>query len=101
MTSTVMVRMTASSGWPTKAHTTAVTHADAEREPEQPARRAVGQPLGARRRVLRLGDQPLDAGERGVVTDRGDLDPQPGVGRDGAGDDAVARARGARAATRR
>ena len=51
--------------------------AGAEREPEQPSGRAVGDALRTRGRVLRLGDEPLDAGERGVVAHRGDLDANP------------------------
>ena len=67
----------------------------AQCEPEQPARRPVGQPLCPRRGVLRLGDQALDAGQRGVVADGGDRDAKPGVGGDGARDDVVARRPGA------
>ena len=47
-----------------------------QREPEQPAGGAVGDPLRPRGRVLRVGDQPLDAGEGGVIARSGDLDPQ-------------------------
>ena len=72
-----------------------------QREPEQPAGGTVGEALCAGGGVLRLGDQSLDAGERGVVADRGDLHPQPGVGRDGPGDDRVAGAAADRAGTRR
>ena len=65
-------------------------HGRTQREPEQPARGDIGQPLRPRRRVLGLGDQPLDTGQRGVVADGGDLDAQAGVRRDGARDDMVA-----------
>ena len=64
----------------------------AQREPEQPARGDIGQPLRPRRRVLGLGHQPLDACQRRVVADRGDLYPQPRIRRDGARDDMVAHA---------
>ena len=73
----------------------------AQREPEQPARGAVGEPLRPRRGVLRLGDQPLDARQRGVVADGGDLDAQAGIGGDGARDHARRPRRGAPARTRR
>ena len=51
---------------------------------------AVGQRLRTRARRLRLGDEPLDAGERGVVADGLDPHADRGVGRDRAGDDPVA-----------
>ena len=66
----------------------------AQREPEQPPRCAVGEPLCARGGVLRLGDETLDAGERGVVAGRGDFDAESRVGRDGSGGDGVTRAPG-------
>ena len=61
----------------------------------------VGDPLRPRGGVLRLGDQALDAGQGGVVADGGDLDPQAGVGGDGAGDDRCRLRRGGPAWTRR
>jgi len=61
----------------------------AQREPEQPARGGVSQPLRPRCRVLRLGDQPLNSRERGVVTDGGDPDAQPGIRCDRARDDVI------------
>ena len=92
ITSTVMVRTTASSGWPRTPHDDGGDDRRSQGEPEQPGRGPVGEPLRPRRRVLRLGHQPLDAGQRGVVADRGDLDTQPGVGGDGARDHRVAHA---------
>ena len=62
----------------------------AGRHVEQPTGGAVGECLRARARRLRFGDEPLDAGQRGVVADRLDAHPDRGVGRDRPGDDAVA-----------
>src|SRR5699024_2316484 len=59
----------------------------AEGKPKQPGRGDVGDPLRAGRGSLGVGDELLDPGQGRVVTDGGDLDPQTGVGRDGAGDD--------------
>ena len=101
MTSTVMVRIDGLVRAAEQRPHDAVMHGGAEREPEQPAGGPVGEPLRPRRRGLRLGDQPLDAGQRGVVADGGDPHPQRGVGGDGAGDDVVAGARGGPAGTRR
>ena len=90
ITSTVTVCSTASSASPTSIHTTNVTIAGAGGHVEQQRRGAVGQRLRARARRLRFGDEPLDAGERGVVADRLDAHADGGVGRDRPGDDAVA-----------
>ena len=61
---------------------------------EQPSGEPVGEYLGAAVGRLGVGDEPLDAGEGGVVADGGDPHPDRGVGRDGAGDDAIAGALG-------
>ena len=66
----------------------------AECEPEQQRGGPVGDPLGPGRGRLRVGDQLLDAGQRGVVAGGGDPDPQAGIGGDGAGHDMVADAAG-------
>ena len=56
-------------------------------EPEQPCGGGVGDALGAGGGVLGVGDELLDTGQGGVVPGGGDLDAQPRVGGDGAGDD--------------
>ena len=91
MTSTVTVCSTASSASPTSIHTTNVTMPGAGRHVEEQSGGAVGERLRTRARRLRLGDEPLDAGERGVVADGLHAHADRGVGRDGPGDDAVAR----------
>ena len=50
----------------------------------------VGEHLRPRPRLLGLGHQPLDAGQRGVLADRVDPHPDRRVGRHRAGDDPVA-----------
>ena len=92
ITSTVTVRSTASSG---------IADARPHDERDDAGRRsrrrtgcggAVGERLARRTRGLRLLHEALDPGERRVVADGVDPDPDRGVGRDGAGDDAVAQA---------
>ncbi len=61
----------------------------------------IGDALRARGGVLRLGDQPLDAGEGGLIARRGHFDAQTRVGGDGAGGDRVADRRARRGGTRR
>ena len=51
---------------------------------------AVGERLGARARALCLGDEALDAGQRGVLAHPVDADAQRRVGRHRAGDHAIA-----------
>ena len=82
-----MVRTTASSRLADEAPDDGGDDRGGQREPEQPAGGLVGEPLRPRRRVLRLGHQSLDAGQRGVVADCGHPDAQAGVGGDGARDD--------------
>ena len=60
------------------------------RDVEQERGGAVRERLRAGAGRLRFRDEPLDAGQRGVVTDRGDLDSDRGVGGDGAGHDPIA-----------
>ena len=59
---------------------------------EQQRGGAIGERLGPRTGGLRLGHEPLDAGERGVVAHRPDPDPHRGIGGDGPRHDPVARA---------
>ena len=101
ITSTVIVRTTASSGMPSSGPDDRGEHAGAESEPEQPA--AARSAIRCAREVEFCAsvDQALDAGQGGVVADGGDLDPQPGVGGDGAGHHLVADGRGGRVGTRR
>jgi hypothetical protein len=68
-----------------------------EGEPEQPGRRPVGQGLGARPGGLGLGDQPADPGQRRLLPDRLDPDPQGRVGDHRARHHPVARILGHRA----
>jgi hypothetical protein len=58
-------------------------------EVEQEGRGSVGQRLRPRRGRLRLGHQPLDAGQGGVLPDRTDPDPQRAVGGHGPRDHGV------------
>ncbi len=74
--------------------------ARAGRHVEEPAGGAVGERLRTGAGRLRLRDEPLDAGERGVVTDRLHPHADGGVGGDGSGDNAVPDALRHRAATR-
>ena len=67
----------------------AVMIAGDQGEPEQQRRGPVGDPLRPGGGVLRLADQALNAGQGGVVADRGDLHPHAGVGGDRAGDHGV------------
>ena len=83
---TVTVRVTASSTPPSSVQTTNVMSPATGGEVEQERRGPVGQRLRPGRGRLRLGDQPLDPGQRGVVPDGGDPDPQGVVGGDGSGD---------------
>ena len=90
MTSTVTVRVMASPTSPSSVQTTNVTAAARGRQVEERGGGAVGERLGARARALRLGDETLNAGQRGVLADPVDADAQRRVGRDRAGDHAIA-----------
>ena len=90
MTSTVTVLSTAMFVSPSSIQTTNVTTAGRGRDVEQQGGGAIGERLRPRPRRLRFGDEALDAGQRGVVTDGGDPHADRRVGRDGAGHDAVA-----------
>ena len=96
ITSTVTVRTMASSTSPSSDHTTNVIDPGGDRDVEQQRGEPVGQRLGPAAARLRVGDQPLDAGQRGVVADGVDADPDRRVGRHRAGDDPVAGALGDR-----
>ena len=90
ITSTVMVRTTAWSGSPSSVHTMAViTPASSANQNSHAAARSAIR-CAREEEFCASADQSLDAGQRGVVADGGDLDPQAGVGGHGAGDHRVA-----------
>ena len=89
ITSTVTVLVMAVSRSPIADHTTNVTTPAADGDVEQQRGEAVGERLGPAVAGLGVGDQPLDAGQGGVVADGVDAHPDRRVGRHGAGDDAV------------
>ena len=95
------MRSTASPVSPIAAQTTNVSDARGDRDVEEHRGGAVGERLRARSRCLRLADEALDARERRVVADGLDPDPHRAVGRDRAGDDAVAGGPWRPASTRR
>ena len=69
----------------------------AGRDVEQQRREAIGEHLGPTPTRLGVGDEALDAGERGVLPHRVDLDAHRRVGRHRPGDDTVANGLGDRA----
>ena len=69
----------------------------AGRDVEQQRREAIGEHLGPTPARLGVGDEALDAGERGVLPHRVDLDAYRRVGRHRPGDDTVANGLGDRA----
>ena len=90
MTSTVIVRMTASSGLPTTDHTTAVTAADpSANQNSQAAARSASRWARDDEFCASLTNRWMP-GQRGVRADGGDLDPESGISRDGARHDRVA-----------
>ena len=101
ITSTVTVRITPSDGSPSSVQTTIVDDRGAGGEVEQRGGGPIGERLGPGLRRLGVGHQTLDAGQRGVVADGVDTDPDRRVGRHRAGDDPIAVARGGPGATRR
>ena len=76
ITSTVTVRTTASSTSPSSDQTTNVTTAGRGGDVEEQRGEAVGERLGPAAAGLGVGDEALDAGERGVVADGVDPDPE-------------------------
>ena len=96
MTSTVTVLTTASSTSPSDCPRHERDDGSGDRDVEQQGGEAVGERLGPAVAGLGVGDEALDAGQRGVVADCFDAHPHRRVGRHRAGDDAVARALGHR-----
>ena len=79
MTSTVTVRTTASLTSPLSRPCQERDQSSARGDVEEQRGKPVGQSLRAALGSLRLGDQALNAGERRVVADRRDLDPDRGI----------------------
>ena len=84
------MRTSAPSGSPCSHQKTECDRAGRERDVEQDRRSPVGQGLRPRGGSLGLLDEPHDAGERRLLAERRDADPETAASGDRAGHDLVA-----------